>query len=189
MSKSNYPGYPLGLACASALLVLGCLGPPHDRFEVPEDFAAQLTTAEESSPLGGVALAHRKQQLQRAHRDMIQFHTTFASMVRHHDRNGVKRLSRFVDAYMGLHLNPMLRNEWQSNHPELMGLDANLRLVKADVLIRMRSTDRAQRVLDEVEDRFRGREDMLVEYPVGSQNSLADGVKFLREGKWKRWSL
>ena len=55
---------------------------------------------------------------------------------------GLVLFTGFLDAYMGLHLDPMLGSEWQSRHPELMGLDANLRLMKAVVLIQMRSPRR-----------------------------------------------
>ncbi len=150
---------------------------------IPENFALEVTSAEENAPLGGAALLERKTQMRRAHRDMTHFHTTLESLRHRNDRKGVRELSRFIDAYMGLHLDPMLRGEWQSRHPELMALDANLRFIKADVLIRMRATDRAQRVIDEIAQRFTGREDMLVEYPVGKQNPLARGLEFLRDGK------
>jgi hypothetical protein len=66
-----------------------------------------------------------------------------------------------------------------------MGLDANLRLVKAEVLIQMHSPSRVQRVIDELRERYAGREDMLVEFPIGKQGTLRDGIRRLGERKWR----
>jgi len=165
-------------ALASVALSFGC----SVAREAPRDFATQLTVAEETAPLGGSALTQRRIEMERAHRDLIQVHTTLESLRYHDDRNGVKRLSRFIDAYMGLHLDRLLRHEWQSRHPELMALDANLRFVKAEVLIRMDSGDRARGVIKDIERRFQGREGMLVEYPIGKQSTLEEGLEILKSG-------
>ena len=117
----------------------------------------------------------------RAHRDLVHIHDTFESLIYHHDRKGEDRLGRFAAAYMALHLDRMLGHKWQSKHPEVMGLDANLRLLKADILMKMRSEDRADRVIDDIRERYRGRESMLVDYPVGTQQSLADGLRVLQQ--------
>jgi hypothetical protein len=93
--------------------------------------------------------------------------------------------SNFLSAYMGLHLDPLLRSEWQSRHPELMALDANLRLAQAEVLIQMRDPRRVQAVLDEIRSRFGGRDGMLVESPSGGQGTLRDALKRLSSSKWK----
>ena len=68
---------------------------------------------------------------------------------------------------------------------ELMALDANLRFAQADVLIQMRDPRRVERVIEEIERRFEGRGSMLVEYPLGSQGTLSEGVKRLRDNKWR----
>ena len=73
----------------------------------------------------------------------------------------------------------------QSRHPELMALDANLRLAKAEVLIQMRSPKRVQEVIEELQKRYAGREDMLVEFPIGKQGTLRDGLRRLGERKWR----
>jgi hypothetical protein len=146
---------------------------------------AEPTRSEQNTPLGGAALAQRKQDLQRAHRDMIHFHATLESLQHRRDRNGLLLFSQFLDAYMGMHLDPLLESEWQSRQPELMALDANLRLVKAEVLIQMRAPGRVQQTLEELRERFKGREDMLVEYPIGKQGTLRDGLRKLGERKWR----
>jgi hypothetical protein len=169
------------LAVACALLAGACSGVR----PVPEDFASGETRAEEAAPLGGTALGHERREMERAYHDLVHFQVTLESLRYRDDRKSLRRLRRFVDAYMGLHLDPLLTGQWQSRHPELMALDANLRLVKADVLIQMRDTGRAQRVIDEVEERFRGREDMLVDYPIGGQSTLGESLKRLRDSKWQ----
>lgn len=159
----------------------GCASSP----DLPEHFGLEVTAAEESTPLGGEALALRRRELRRAQRDMASFETTLETLRVHKDRSGQILFSQFLDAYMGVHLAPMLAGEWQSRHPELMALDAGLRLAEAEVLIRMRAPRRVQEVLDEIERRFAGRDAMLVEYPVGSQTSLGEALRQVRDRKWR----
>ena len=78
----------------------------------------------------------------------------------------------------------MLAPAWQSSHPELMALDANLRFMKAQLLADMRYTRRVQDAIEDIEIRFMGREGMLVEYPVGEQRPLGEALVLLRESKW-----
>jgi hypothetical protein len=176
--RRDLRGWLAGAACGA---LFACAG----QTEFQDVLALEPTAAEQSTPLGGPALALRKQEMQRAHRDMLHFHTTLESLQQRKDRNGLVLFSQFLDAYMGMHLDPLLQNEWQSRHPELMALDANLRLAKAEVLIEMHSPGRVQQVIEELEKRYAGREDMLVEFPIGKQGTLRDGIKKLSERKWR----
>jgi hypothetical protein len=157
-------------------------GPSH---RLPPGLLYEGTRQEENAPLGGDALAHRKLEMQRAYRDLIHFHATFESLFFRRDRSGQILFSEFVGTYMGTHLDPILRNEWQSHHPELMGLDANLRFVQAEVLMQMRDPAGAEAAIEEIERRFQGRENMLVDYPIGEQSTLAEGLEILRDRKWR----
>jgi hypothetical protein len=74
--------------------------------------------------------------------------------------------------------------EWQSSHPEVMALDANLRFMKAQLLSNMRYPRKVQESIDDIEGRFEGRESMLVEYPVGEQRALGEALEMLRDQKW-----
>jgi len=164
--------FALALACAKGT-------------EIPEYIVAEDAASQESTPLGGEALAQRKHEMERAHRDMIHFATTMESLHGRHDRNGLVLFSGFLDRYMGEHIGPLLLSEWQSRHPELMVLDVNLRFAQAEVLIQMRDARRVQHVIEEIERRYTGREDMLVEYPIGSQGTLLEGLQRLRNRKWR----
>ena len=169
------------LAAAACGALFACAGAT----EFQDVLVLEPTAAEQSTPLGGPALALRKQEMRRAHRDMLHFVTTLESLQQRKDRNGLMLFSQFLDAYMGVHLDPLLQSEWQSRHPELMALDANLRLAKAEALIQMRSPQRVQDVIEELQKRYAGREDMLVEFPIGKQGTLRDGLKRLSERKWR----
>ncbi len=162
-------------------VVGGCAGTP----DLPEDRLWGSPRQVESTPLGGEALAMMKREMARAHGDMLHFHETLAALDARGDRSGSIQFSRFVDAYMGLHLEPLLASAWQSDHPELAALDVNLRFAVADVLIQLRDPRRVQDVIEEIESRYRGRENMLVEYPIGSQSPLSEGLRLLRERKWR----
>lgn len=176
--------YRLGevLGLVSLALAIGCASTP----EVPDSFGFDnAPVAEESTPLGGAALAVRKGELRRAHRDMTHYDATLESLLEHRDRSGTILFGQFLDAYMGTHLDPLLTHQWQSRHPEVAALDASLRLAKADVLVRMRQTRRAQEVIDDLTTRYAGRENLLVEYPIGGQTTLAEALESLSTRKWR----
>lgn len=145
---------------------------------------AAKIAAEEEAPLGGEALARRRMDLNRAWRDLLHFEETMQSLVDRKDNRGVALLDGFLAQYMGQHLDPLLRPRWQSSHPEVMAIDASLRFLKAQILSEMRYPRRVQEVIDDIENRFQGRENMLIEYPVGEQRSLGEGLQLLRDRKW-----
>lgn len=163
-------------------LLAGCASGPGHPETVSFDAPAEV---QETAPLGGEGLALRKRDLRRSHRDMSNYHTTLMSLHARKDRNGLVMFNRYLDAYMHTHLAPMLEAEWQSRHPELMALDANLRLATADVLVRMRETRRAQATINEIRRRFAGRESLLVEYPIGDQTTLEKALLSLEQRKWR----
>jgi hypothetical protein len=168
------------LALAFLLLVLGGCGP---RRIAPADFAGATTSAEEAAPLGGAALHQRRELLGRMYRDLVHLRESFTSLRDRGDSEATAQLGRFAGAYIFLHLDPLLRGEWQSQHPELGGLDASLRLAEVDVLLGMGESNLARRVLDDTARRFAGREYMLVDWPVGKQTPFGEALERLRSGK------
>ena len=145
---------------------------------------AAIAASEEEAPLGGEALAQRRLDLTRAWRDLLHFDETMQSLVDRKDSRSVALLDTYLSQYMGEHLDPLLRPQWQSSHPEVMALDANLRFMKAEILAEMRYTRRVQAAIDDIQVRFEGRESMLVEYPVGEQRALGEALELLRGRKW-----
>jgi hypothetical protein len=172
-------------ACAALLagawLATGCVV----SHSAPPDLLPGDTAAEDSAPLGGEALTQRKHEMRRAYGDMIHFHATLESLHHRRDKNGLVLFGKFLDTYLGVHVDPLLAGEWQSRHPELDALDANLRFAKAELLIQLRSPRRAQAVMDEIERRFEGRQNMLIDYPFGEQRALGEGLELLRDRKWR----
>lgn len=167
---------PARVAALAAALVLGCAGVE------PLDLEAMRAS---EAPLGGEALVQRKHDLERAHRDLLHFHTTLSSLMDRRDSGSIGLFDDFLAAYLARHLDPLLRSEWQSRHPELAGVDASLRFAKAELLIQMRYPRRVQDAIDDIERRFRGRETLLIDYPVGRQGTLGRGLEILRDRKWK----
>jgi hypothetical protein len=174
---------PLSGSIAMALFaglvvqILGCAAVSMDREIEGQGF-------EEEMPLGGAALAQRRTDLNRAWRDLLHFDVTMQSLVDRRDSRSVAMLDDFLSQYMAEHLDPMLRPAWQSTNPELMAIDANLRFMKARILAEMRYPRKVQRAILDIETRFAGRENMLVEYPVGEQRPLFRALVLLREHKW-----
>lgn len=159
--------------------LLGCAGGID-----PLSGGAAMALAEEEAPLGGEALERRRTDLARAWRDLLHFDETMQSLVDRKDSRSVALLDGYLSQYLGQHLAPLLQPRWQSSHPEVMALDANLRFMRAQILADMRYPRRVQEAIDDIEDRFEGRESMLVEYPVGEQRSLAEALQLLRDRKW-----
>jgi hypothetical protein len=165
------------IAGALTLALAGCLGS-----EEPEShWLGTAPAAEETAPLAGAALEQRKDQLVRAQHDLAHFQTTLESLYYRDDRDGHNRMARFADNYLVTHVDRLLAHEWQSRHPEVAVIDANLRLAKADVLLRMNRNDQAAHVLDEIERRFERRDDMLIEHPLGTQRKLGEALELLRD--------
>jgi len=165
------------IAGALLLSLAGCLGSS----EPETHWLGTAPAVEETAPLAGAALEQRKDQMVRAQRDLSHFQTTLESLYYRDDRDGLNRMARFADNYLTTNVDQLLDHEWQSRHPEVAVLDANLRLAKADVLLRMNQKDRAGKVLDEIERRFQRRDDMLIEHPLGTQRKLGEALKLLRD--------
>ncbi len=171
----------LAALAAAALACAGGGGPG----ALPDEFAWEQTAAEQTSSLSGENLAQARLEMQRAQRDLRHYFHTLRDLRGRSDSGSFNLFSSYLVAYLGLQLDPLLEGDWQSRHPELMALDANLRFAKAQILVEMRDSGQVQDVIDEIEGRFAGRENMLVEFPIGSQKSLGEALQALRDGKWK----
>ena len=119
--------HQIWIACGSLVVVLGCTTGPLPA----EEFAIDRTAAEESAPLGGDSLVQRKAEMRRSLHDLMHLHRTLSSLADRQDRTGFLSFADFLDSYLGTHVDPMLSGHWQSRHPEVMALDANIRLMKA----------------------------------------------------------
>jgi len=162
---------------AALSLTFGCAS----KTFLSKDFGRAEKTAEEAAPLGGPSLDQRRENMTRMYKDLVHFQISLRDSQVRGDRTTTNALAFFIGSYMNMHLDPMLAGEWQSRHPELWGLDADLRLAKADVLIRMHDTSRASKTIEELAARYKGRDDMLVHYPLGSESPLGKALKLLRE--------
>jgi len=137
--------------------------------------------AEESAPLGGEALSQMRYELERAHGDMAHYRATIESLEERRDKDAIHLFTAFLDAYIGLHLQPLLQSEWQSRHPELASLDANLRIAQAELLAHMHEPARMEEVMVEIRNRFAGRDNMLVEIGPNEQAALSDALVQLEQ--------
>jgi hypothetical protein len=64
-------------------------------------------------------------------------------------------------------------------NPELTQLDANLLFAEADVLVDLEDRRRLSALIDDIIERFDGMEGLLVEYPIGEENTLSDALAHL----------
>jgi len=164
----------------TSLFAAACATDPRDDMEIGDDL-----TVNHVAPMGGEALMQRKDELERALSDMMIFRQTLESMNDRRDSRGIDSSQEFLNRYMAIHLEPLLEPRWQSSHPELILVDANLRFVQAELLIQMGYglggwTDD---VIDELIERYKQRGNILVDYPVGTQTTLREALRILRNHK------
>lgn len=164
-----------------AIAPLGCASRASapDRLLVP---AARGLDA--NAPLGGASLAQRRSDLVRAERDLVGMRATVLTLRQRRDRSGLVMFKTFLEDYVTTKLEPVLAAEWQSDHPELLGLDASIRLVQAELFMSLGDRRRMERIVQNIERRFAGREEMLVDYPVGKQTTLREALELLTHQKW-----
>ena len=166
--------------CAAVALLAACVGPPGPD-QLLEPGGPGL---DEATPLGGASLDQRRSELERAHQDLIRFRDTYQTLRARRDRGGQQQFKTFLEDYLQSHLDPLLRAEWISDHPELLGLDANIRLYQAELFMLMGDRHRMERVVEQLEERFAEREDLLVDYPAGRQSTLREALDILARRKW-----
>ena len=173
-SSANRPVVMAALFLA-VLLASACGGVAYEK----------LGSSEAEAPLGGEALLQRKHDLTRALQDVGHFHATMSTLVTRQDTVSISLLDEFLAKYLERHVDPMLRSQWQSGSAELASVDASLRFAKAELLIQLRDPRLVQATIEDIERRYRGRDSMLVEYPLGEQGTLSEGLEILKDRKWK----
>jgi len=165
------------LLAGAAALAGGCASDER----IADDWVAQANAHEANAPLGGEALSQRRLDLERSYRDLGHFIVTIDGLHRRGDKSGLVMFSEFAGFYVSKHVIPMLEPEWQSRHPEIAQRDANARLAVASLWAKLGATSSASRMLDDIDRRFKGRGEMVVGYPIGSESTLRDAVKRLRD--------
>jgi len=144
--------------------------------EVPKDV---------NTPLGGLTLSQRRIELGRAQADLVHFMATLDSLQLRRDQNGQVLFKGFVDEYLGTYVDPMISTDMHSKQPELAGLDATIRFLEAEMLTKLRSPARAQKTIDTLQTLYKGREDMLVDWPIGKKTTIEKAMKLLEDEKWR----
>lgn len=141
---------------------------------------ASVPIENESAPLAGEALGQRKLEMRRAARDLVHFGATVETLRLRRD-GALRDFQDFMESYVDVQVEPLLVGNESSEDPEVAVLDAQLRLVKADLLIETRDFWTARDVINEIEDIYGARTSMLVDYPVGRQSTLAEAIAYLHE--------
>ncbi len=172
-TKHTLQGTMAGLALLS---LMGCASTP------PLSAGFERTPMELVEPgfLAGETLTQQKQKLGRAHRDLKAFHTNLASLLRHGNDDDVAQLAGFLRRYLDGPVSAALEGRDEAYSPELTQLDANLLFAQADVLVDLEERERLAVVIDGILERFDGMEGLLVEYPIGEENTLSDAVTHLQ---------
>jgi hypothetical protein len=160
---------------AALLALLGCAGSP----PLSAGFERTPVALGEDAFLAGETLAQRKHLLERAHRDLKAFHANLASLQRHRHRAETAQLASFLRRYIDGPVSDALSDREEGFNPELTQLDANLLFAEADVLVDLEDRRRLSTLIDDIIERFDGMEGLLVEYPIGEENTLSDALAHL----------
>jgi hypothetical protein len=132
----------------------------------------------------GQALGQRRHELERIHSGLLALRDSVDVIRARPDPTNRELIGDFTFAYLAMHVDPLLAPGWQSANPALETLDAELRLLEAELLMRLEHRSEAERVLDELERRFSHRSDLMVSYPVGKQSALGEAVRIARAPRW-----
>ena len=169
----------LPLAAATALLLCSC----STTWTGSDYFARSAPVTEADSQIAGEALEQRKLKMRRAHRDLVALHATIETLRRHKSLTDISVMDSYLDPYLDEHVDEMLSQKGESWHAELQVLDANLLFAKAAVLIEMRDKGAVDSVILGIEKRFRGLDDLPVEYPIGTRTTLGRGLRDLQSNR------
>ena len=165
-----------------AIALAGALGGCASYEPVPLE---DVEMSQASTPLGGETLAEMHRELQRTRDDIARTLKTLDSMLLRDDEDGIQLLKDSFYRYMDDHVEPLLAKDWTSHHPALGGLDAGIRFVAIEVLSKLESPHRAEALIDDVKLRFRGREDLMVDYPIGHRSNVTKALELVEEQYWR----
>lgn len=157
----------------SAALAAACAGdamPPVPRADPP--------------PPRGEALIRHRHGLARVHADLLAILDSVDVIRARPDVVDRELIADFALAYLAMHVDPLLTPAWSSSNPSLEVVDAELRLLEAELLMRLGHRAEAERVLDELDRRFAHRSALVVDYPAGKPSSLREAVRIVRAPRW-----
>ena len=143
-----------------------------------------LDSADASPEPVGEALGQRRHELERVHSGLLALRDSVDVIRARPDPTNRELIADFTIAYLAMHVDPLLAPAWQSANPALETLDAETRLLEAELLMRLEHRSDAERVLDELGRRFAQRSAMTVSYPVGKQSTLSEALRIARAPRW-----
>lgn len=146
-----------------------------------DTYTKQSRVSESESHLAGAELAQRARRMERAHKDLVEFHTALVTLRRRDDRSGVESFRGFIEPYMTEHVDAQLSERSEAWNDDLVTLDANLLFAKAEIQRSLDDYWGLQSTIREIRSRYGDKNDLLVEYPFGERNTVARALSSLRK--------
>jgi len=143
-------------------------------------YTKQARVIESQSHLAGAELAQQTHRMQRAHKDLVEYHRALVTLKRRDDSSGIEAFRGFIEPYMADHVDAQLSQRNEAWNDELTTLDANLLFAKAELQRGLDDYWGLQATIREIRRRYGDQNDLLVEYPFGERNTLASALKSLR---------
>lgn len=133
--------------------------------------------------LGGEALAQKKARMRRVHADLVHLYRGYEISTRQLKRDDRTQLEAFIRPFIDRQVDPLFVVEGQGWNTDLRFLEANLLFAKAALFLAIEEETGLADVIHSLSDRFGGHESLLIEYPLGETQTLANGVRELRKAQ------
>ncbi len=130
--------------------------------------------------LGGEALAQKKKRIRRVHADLVHLFEGYQRVERQLKSDDQRQLEGFIRPYIERQATPLIATGDQPWNPDLRLLEANLLFAAGALFGAIGDSEELAGVANTIEDRFVGYESLLVEYPIGETQTIANAVVDLR---------
>lgn len=192
-SSSNTPKWKTHRATIVMLLALfpllnatGCASTSFDlaqlfgRTPAPEGLPAIV---EPRVHLGGEALAQKKERMRRVHDDLVHLYRGYEIVERQQKRQAQEQLQGFIQPFIEQHVSKLISEKGEPWNTDLRVLEANLLFAEGALFVVIDEQAALQQVIDTVDDRFGGHESLLIEFPIGETQTLANAIRDLRRAQ------
>ncbi len=176
-------------ACIACLPLAGSLGCSSINVDFARWFGATPDPAtlpaivEPRVFLGGEALAQKKDRMRRVHADLVHLYRGYEIVERQLKRQDQKQLEGLIRPYVDTQARPLIASENEAWNPDLRVLEANLLFAEGALLVSIGEDEGLASVIATLRTRFVGYESLLVEYPIGETQTLANAVADLRSAQ------
>jgi hypothetical protein len=121
--------------------------------------------------------------MRRVHADLVHLYRGYEINARQLKRRDYEQLEAFIRPFIAGQVDPLFVAKGQGWNTDLRLLEANLLFAKAALFVVIDEKVGLTEVIKTLDDRFRGHESLLIQYPIGETQTLAHGIRDLRKAR------